>query len=183
MAEKEEKVILEREYIVPLRKRCLRTPRYRRVPKAVKELKIFIARHMQLRDKDLNKVKLDKYLNEEMWFRGIRKPLAKIKVKAKKFDSGIVRVELVDIPEQIKWKIEKDKKLKEHAEKKKAEKKAEEKPAEEQKTEEEKKEEVEKEKSTVEAGIKQADEKAKEVKHETKMKHEPKHKVRMALQK
>ena len=88
MAEKnkEDKMILEREYVVPLRRKWQNTPGYKRVPKAVKALKEFIAKHMKIYDRDLDKVKLDRYLNEEMWMRSIRKPLAKVKIKAKKFE-------------------------------------------------------------------------------------------------
>jgi len=180
MAEKEDKVVLEREYIVPLRRKFLRTPKHRRVPKAVKILKQFVARHMKIYDKDMNKIKLDRYLNEELWFRGIRKPLAKVKVKCKKFESGIVKVELSELPQALKWKKEKEEKVIGEVRKKKEEKVEEKK---EEKPVEEKKEEVEKEKATVEAGLKQAGEKAKEMKHEVKLKREPKHKVRQALQK
>jgi large subunit ribosomal protein L31e len=187
--EKKDKLILEREYIVPLRRKFLRTPKYRRVPKAVKALKQFVARHMTIRDKDMNKIKLDMYLNEELWFRGIRKPLARVKVKCKKFESGIVKVELAEMPQALKWKKEKEekvigevKKIKE-VEKKKEEIKEEKKEVKEEEKEEKKKEEIEGEKSIVEAGIKDAKEKSKEVKHEVKLKREPKHKFRQALQK
>lgn len=184
--EKSEKVMLEREYIVPLRKKFIDTPFYKKTPKAIKALKQFIARHMKVQDRDIYKVKLDRYVNEELWSRGIRKPKAKIKVKAKKFDSGIVRVELAEIPEFLKWKIEKEKKLIEKAKvEEKAEEKAEEKK--EEKTEAEKTEEKkiaeEKKEAVVEAGLKQAEKQAKQAKHETKKKIGAKHKVRMALQK
>lgn len=166
-AEKEDKIIIEREYIIPLRKKWLNSPEYKRVPKAMKALKEFLARHMKIYDRDLKKIKIDKYLNNEMWMRSIRKPLAKIKVKAKKFESGIVKVELAEIPEFIKWKIEKEKKLAERKSEKK-EAKVEEKK--EEKTEAEKKEEKEKEKSTVDAGMKQAEKAHKEARHEVAQK-------------
>ena len=169
MAEKQEKIILEREYTVNLRKKCIKTPRYKRANKAVKSLKQFIAKHMKVEDRDLRKVKLDKWLNNEMWKRGIQKPLMKVKVKVKKFDNGIVKVELAEIPEFIKFKIEREKKLAEVSEKK-VEKKEE---KEKKKTEEEKKEEAEKEEekeekkeATVEAGLMKQQEKSREIKHE-----------------
>lgn len=103
MAKKEQgpKQILEREYIVPLRKGWLKVPEYKRTNKAVKTLKEFLARHMKIYDTDLRKIKIDVILNNEIRFRGIKKPPARIKVRAKKFDDGIVRVELVDIPKHI----------------------------------------------------------------------------------
>lgn len=100
----ESKTELEREYIVPLRKGFLNVPHYRRAKKAVKILKEFMVRHMNIRDGDTRKVKVNIHLNNEIWFRGIRNPLHKIKVIAKKVD-GIVYVELKDIPEVVGFKI------------------------------------------------------------------------------
>ncbi len=100
----ESKVELEREYIVPLKKGVLNVPRYRRAKKAIRVLKEFMVKHMKVRDRDLKKVKIDMYLNNELWFRGIKKPANKIKVKAKKVD-GIVYVELAEIPEAVGYKM------------------------------------------------------------------------------
>jgi ribosomal protein L31E len=108
---KETKKELEREYIVPLKKGSLNVPRYKRAKKAVKTLKEFIAQHMQIRDRDLRKVKLDINLNNELWFRGIKKPYNKIKVKAKKV-GDIVYVELAEIPKTVGYKIKKQEKMK-----------------------------------------------------------------------
>ena len=96
------KVELEREYVVPLKRGSLNVPRYRRAKKAVKTLKEFLARHMRVENRDLKKVKIDIYLNNELWFRGIKKPVSKIKVKAVKRE-GIVYVELADVPEAVKF--------------------------------------------------------------------------------
>ena len=57
---------LEREYIIPLRREINKVPRYRKTEKAIKAIKKFLARHMKIRDRDLNKIKIDRYLNEEM---------------------------------------------------------------------------------------------------------------------
>jgi len=127
----EAKVELEREYVVPLKRGVLNAPHYRRAKKAVKVLKEFIVKHMQVRDRDLNKVKVDINLNNEIWFRGIKKPMNKIKVKAKKID-GIVYVELAEIPAYVGFKIAREARKKAESEKanvkapKKAEKKVEE---------------------------------------------------------
>jgi len=98
----EAKVELEREYIIPLRKKLLDVPRYRRASKAVKILKEFLAKHMKVEDRDLRKVKVDIYLNNELWFKGIKNPAGKIKVKAVKKD-GIVYAELAEIPLAVKF--------------------------------------------------------------------------------
>jgi len=181
--EKEPKIMLEREYIIPLRRELLKVPKYKRANKAVKAIKQFLVRHMKIYDRDLRKIKIDKLLNEEIWFKGIKKPLAKIKIKAKKFDNDNVSVELAEIPQFLKYKIEKEKRLKEKVKKaekkpeeeKKAEEKAEEKP-------EEIKEKIEKEKATVEQGLREQKKQAKQVKHVSgKGKQPTVH--RMALQK
>jgi len=106
MAKKETapKMEFEREYIVPLRHGWLKVPVYKRANKAVKTLKEFIARHMKVYDRDLRKVKVETDLNNEIRFRGMRKPPAKIKVRAKRFDNDTVTVELVDIPKHIEFK-------------------------------------------------------------------------------
>ena len=98
---KTEKV--EREYVIPLREKVRVVPRYKKTNKAVKTVKEFLARHMKVRDRDLNKIKIDKYLNEVLWFRGIRKPPHKIKVKAVK-EGDIIRAELADMPDALKFK-------------------------------------------------------------------------------
>jgi len=187
----EPKAVLEREYIVPLRRSWLKVPKHRRTPRAMRELKMFIAKHMKVENRDIKKVKLDRWLNNEMWFRGIKKPPAKIKIKAIKQDDGIVKVSLVEIPKILQYRINKEKKLKEETDKKKKQAEEAKKTIEEAekkkevagKTVEEKKETEEKEKATVEASLKQAEKAAKQVKHETAMKSQPKRQVRKALKK
>jgi large subunit ribosomal protein L31e len=102
---KEAKVEVEREYVVPLRRKWLKVPKYKRANKAVKALKEFIAQHMKVYDRDLRKVKIDILLNNELRFRGMKKPPAKIKVKAIRYDDGTVKVNLVDIPKHIEFEI------------------------------------------------------------------------------
>ncbi|MCF7910693.1 50S ribosomal protein L31e [Candidatus Pacearchaeota archaeon] len=169
---------IEREYVIPLRHKTQKVPRYKRANKAVKTIREFLVRHMRIRDRDLNKIKLDKYLNEFLWFRGIKKPPAKIKVKAKKNSEGIVTVELAEFPDKLKFKkLREDKKTKEAEEKKskKKEKEIEEKAesakeAEEKVGEDKKTKEAEEKKAAVaEAGKERAKQKAKESKHMTKM--------------
>ena len=174
MAKKEikPKIILEREYIVPLRKGWLKVPKYKRANKAVKTLKEFIARHMKVYDRDLRKVKVDELVNNEIRFRGMYKPLAKIKIKAKKYDDGIVRVELVNLPVHVKFaKLREEKKLlalekKSKVEEKKVEKPEEIKPKPEEKEKEE--EAKEKQEASKEEGLAKSKQQAKEMKHISK---------------
>ena len=55
----EKKPTLEREYIIPLRAKCRVVPRYKKTNKAVKTVKEFLAKHMKVENRDLNKIKLD----------------------------------------------------------------------------------------------------------------------------
>jgi large subunit ribosomal protein L31e len=148
---------------------------------------------MQIRDRDLTKIKLDNYLNEYMWARGIKNPPHKVKVKVTKDSLGIVKAELVDFPTKLKFKKEReDKVLKaasDIAKKKKEEKKASEEPevkkSEGDKEEDEKKEEIEKEKkaSVVEAGKELEKVAAKKIKHQAGGKETPQNfQVRRSLQ-
>lgn len=162
--EKEDKIILEREYVVPLRRKSMNTPQYKRTPKAVKVLKQFIAKHMKVSERETDNVKLDKWLNEEMWFRGIRKPMNKVRVKCKKFESGVVRVELAEIPEFVKWRKLKSEKINVKEAKKTKEPEAQ-KEEKKEDTQEEKEIREEKIEAVREAGKIQAESQHKEAKH------------------
>lgn len=154
MAEKKTTEKIEKEYVIPLRDKCRPVPRWRKTPKAVKTVKEFLARHMKIRDRDLNKIRLDKYLNEYLWGRGIKNPPHKVKVKAF-IDGENVRVELAEYPEKLKFKKAREEKR----EAKASENKKQKAPKEEEKTEskeEERKEIIEEEKkaAVIEAGEK-----------------------------
>lgn len=168
---------LEREYIIPLRHRWKIVPRHKKTPKAVKAIKEFLVRHMKIRDRDLDKIRIDKYLNEVMWARGIRSPPSKIKVRAVK-EGDIVRVTAVDMPNSIKFKKMRKEQAelrgKEIAKKKKEEKKTAEAEApkvegEAQIKEEKKEEEKENKAAVVETGKEIEKTAAKIEKHTTKV--------------
>ena len=193
---------IEREYIINIRREIEKAPIYKRAPKAIRTIKEFLVRHMKIRDRNLNKIKLDRYLNEFLWARGIRNPQTRIKIKAVK-EGDIVTAELSELPDELKFKkLREEKREKEGAEagkKKKKEKKAEEKPEEakpEEKKieetrpgeaelkEEKKEEEKEKKAAVVEVGKEMEKAAMKMAKHEAKGKaKEPKHEHRMALRK
>jgi large subunit ribosomal protein L31e len=181
------KAELEREYIIPIKKYILTVPRYKRAKKAVKVVKQFLAKHMRVEDRDLNLVKIDISLNNELWFRGIKKPANKIKVKAVKRD-GIVYAELAEIPEVVKFKIAREEKRKAAASKTK--KKAPKKTKEEVESDKDKDgvadklEEAEDKKSVAEKAAKTEKNVAKEMKHTAQGKHMKKTMpVRKALKK
>ena len=196
MAETKKSDKFEREYVIPLRKKWKHVARYKKTNKAVKSVKEFLVRHMKIRDGDLNKVKLDKLLNEYLWSRGIKNPPSKIKVKATR-DGELVKVELSEMPENLKHKKkrfeERNKKAEAVVESKKstmerlkeAREQKPEKPSETETAEGEAvKEKEEKKAAVVESGMKIEKEAAKMSKKETKSKSDqPKHQRRMALQK
>ena len=101
---------LEREYIIPLRRKFQHVARYKKTPKAIKTVKEFLVKHMKIYDRDLNKIKIDKNLNEFLWARGIKNPPHKIRVKAIK-DRENIRVELIDYPNKLKFKKAREEKL------------------------------------------------------------------------
>lgn len=167
--QKEPKVILEREYIVPLRREWIKVAPYKRANRAVKELKSFLAKHMKVYDRDLRKIKIENELNNEIRFRGMRKPLHKIKVKAIKYDNDTVRVLLVDIPEHIKFLRLREEKRRTEVKKKVEEIKKEKKPENESKDIENKEDAKEKEETSKENEQEIAKEQAKENKHVSKI--------------
>lgn len=190
MAEEKAKPV-EREYVIPLRRSWLIVPDYRRAGRAAKTIKEFIAKHMKVPERDINKVKLDVYLNQELWFHGKTGPPSKIKVRAVK-EGELVRVELVEMPSAVKFAKAKhervhkaeEKKPEKEAEKEKTEVKEEkagekkeetkaekeEKKEEEKEKAEEKKAEVEKEKAGEETQMKEAKQEKRTEKHALKEK-------------
>ncbi|MBU1727956.1 50S ribosomal protein L31e [Patescibacteria group bacterium] len=186
MVDKKENPKLEREYVIPLRARRMHVPRYKKTPKSIKTIKEFLARHMKIYDRDLKKIKIDKYLNEFLWARGIKNPVHKIKVKAIKEGVGeeeVVRVELVDYTKNLKFKKERNERIEKQGEAKakKHEEKKKEKTASE--SAEKKEEEAEKKLAVAEAGQKLEKAEHKIAKHETKLDKGPKHQKRQVLQK
>jgi large subunit ribosomal protein L31e len=171
----EKKPEIEREYIIPLREKCRAVPRYKKTNKAVKTVKEFLVRHMKVYDKDLNKIKLDRYLNEFLWARGIKNPPHKVKVKAIK-EGEFVNVSLVDFPNKLSKKKAREEKLQKKALEDLSEKKSVAKEDKKVSKEDVKKEEEEKEKkaSVLEAGKEIAKEAAKQAKHEIKGAHKEK---------
>lgn len=104
---KEKKIVLERVYNVPLRKKYRRAPNWKRTNRAVKALREFVLRHMKAKE-----VKIGKYANLELWKHGIRNPPHHIKVNCKKDEDSTVYAELAGAPEE-KPKEEPKKKAKE----------------------------------------------------------------------
>ncbi len=88
---------LERVFNVPLTI-TKRVPRTKRAPRAIKEIKEYVRQHMT--DKSASKEELEKEvwidyrLNEVIWARGIENPPSKVRVKAIRFEDGLIEVSL-----------------------------------------------------------------------------------------
>jgi large subunit ribosomal protein L31e len=135
-------VKLERIYTVPLGD-AYDVSRNKRVPRAVKILRAFIARHMKA---DGEKVTLSEALNKHLWRGSIQRPPRRVKVRLIK-DEGFIRAYLADEKIEAPKKKEEKKEEKKKPEKKEEPKK-EEKPKEAPK--EEKKPEAKKEEKKTE---------------------------------
>ncbi len=94
-AKKEKKIVLERTYIIPLRRKSRRAPNYKRTPRAVKAVREFALRHMKGK-----RISIGKYLNNLLWSRGIKNPPHKVKVDCTRDEEGVVQVELFGAPKE-----------------------------------------------------------------------------------
>jgi large subunit ribosomal protein L31e len=82
----------ERIYIIPLRKKDF--PASKAAPTAIKRVKNYINRHMKV---DEDNIWIDESLNNAIWSKGKYKMPGKIRVKAVKFDDGVVEVYLPEL--------------------------------------------------------------------------------------
>lgn len=73
--------------------KCKSIPRTKRARVAMSTIKSFIATHMKVTEKD---VWIDASVNDNIWARGIQKPPSKIRVKAIKFEDGLVEVSTLE---------------------------------------------------------------------------------------
>jgi large subunit ribosomal protein L31e len=101
--EKEEEIVEERIYTIPLAKAWVRPPK-KRAPRAMHMIRAFITKHMKLairveeeeEKEELPKLVISKEVNEKVWNRGIQKPPRKIRVRAAKDKDGNVTVYLAE---------------------------------------------------------------------------------------
>jgi large subunit ribosomal protein L31e len=86
---------MEREFTVPLRASKHIPPRTERAKHAMLTIRRFMVRHMKGELKD---VWIDPRVNEYIWERSIEKIPSKIRVKAIRFEDGLVEVDLAETP-------------------------------------------------------------------------------------
>jgi len=96
MAEKDTGKELERIYIIPLRRAKI-GPTSRAVPRAVDDIRHFLMKHMKVEQK---KVWIDGALNKQLWTFGKFWVPSKIRVRAVKFEDGVVEVTLPEMGEK-----------------------------------------------------------------------------------
>ncbi len=96
MAEKDAVKEVERIYIVPLRRAKI-GPTSRAAPRAVDDVRHFLMKHMKVEEKN---VWIDDSLNRELWAHGKFWIPKKIRIRAVKFDDGVVEATLPEIGEK-----------------------------------------------------------------------------------
>ena len=85
--EEEIEVVEEKIYTIPIGRLGYATDRGHRSPKAVRDVRAYVARHMRADD-----VSISNEINQAIWGRGINKPPRKITVRAVKDKEGKVIV-------------------------------------------------------------------------------------------
>ena len=85
--EEEIEVVEEKVYTIPLRHVHVVTPRGKRAPRSVRDVRDYVSRHMKS-----DEVAISNEINSELWARGINKPPRKITVRAVKDKEGKVIV-------------------------------------------------------------------------------------------
>ncbi len=86
-------IVLERVYSIRLKHKMKRYPRWLRAKKAIRYVRRFLSKHMKT---DEDKIRLDTKINEKIWEKGAQKPPTKIRIRAVKFDDGVVEAELLE---------------------------------------------------------------------------------------
>lgn len=84
-------IVTERVYSLRLRQKMKKYPRWLRTRKSTKYVRDFLSRHLKA---DPESIRIDESLNERIWSKGVQKPPARVKVRAVKFDDGVVEAEL-----------------------------------------------------------------------------------------
>jgi large subunit ribosomal protein L31e len=100
---KDEDVVEERIYTIPLQKALIRPPK-KRAPRAMQLLKIFVVKHMKMavtvsedeEEEELPQLIVTQEVNEKIWSRSIEKPPRKIRVRVTKDKDGNVTVHLAE---------------------------------------------------------------------------------------
>lgn len=88
----EEKILSKEKVLsINLRKKAIKSTRWSRTKSYIKALREQLKNELKV-----DKIKIDKKLNDKIWERGIEKPKLKLRLKAIKLDDGSIRVELME---------------------------------------------------------------------------------------
>ncbi len=84
---------LEREYVIPLRASMHQPSRRRRAGHALETVRRFVVRHMQGKPEAVG---IAPRLTERIWERGIQHIPPHVRVKAIRFEDGLIEVDLLE---------------------------------------------------------------------------------------
>jgi large subunit ribosomal protein L31e len=84
---------LEREYVIPLRASQHQPSRRRRAGHVLLTVRRFVVRHMKGKPED---VWIDPRLNEHVWKHGVQHIPSRVRVKAIRFEDGLIEVDLLE---------------------------------------------------------------------------------------
>jgi large subunit ribosomal protein L31e len=98
---KEDAIIEERVYTIPLQRALVRPPK-KRAPRAMQLVKLFVIKHMKMQvvitdeEDELPQLTIMPSVNEKIWDKGIEKPPRKIRVRVTKDKNEDVTVYLAE---------------------------------------------------------------------------------------
>ena len=92
---------LKREYVVPLRRKFLSVPKWRRTKRAISTFEIFMKKHMKCEN-----IVICAELNQYIWKNGAKNPPGKVsvtceKIKHKDIEKVIVNLSGINISKQL----------------------------------------------------------------------------------
>lgn len=98
--------MVERIYTIPLRRECLKSPKWKRSKKAISAIEAYLLKHTKVSD-----IKLSRWINEAVWEKGGKNPPAKITLKVEiNKEKKTARAELAELPAKARRKLESRKK-------------------------------------------------------------------------
>jgi len=84
---------VERIYTIPLRE-ARRAPRTQMARRAIEEIRTYVRRHLGAKGEKPSPVWIDFRLNEAVWARGLKRAPVRIRVRAIRFEDGLIEVSL-----------------------------------------------------------------------------------------
>jgi len=118
----------EKVLVIPLRRKARKSPRNMRMNRSVKEIRVFLSRHMRT---EPSNVHISQQLNEFFWKGGVHNPPSRIKIKVRTGEEGKVFASMLEEKERLKKESKKKLGLRERLARRKegaGEEKTEEKP-------------------------------------------------------